>query len=399
MMKNTNNKKQITTARELQVCERTLNKWKPTAWNIVQIFEEYSDRSFSLKLFRDIIRTWHLNTPGSKYSESAIRGVLARFLKKGYLESFKSGGKKITTYYKLTPAGRKFFKKAMDYYRFDSSHTQRPLRRVLKGNSSHGVAGEEGYQVELALRPWREKIGFDSGWKENSRITKVWLDPFIIKNIRTAIGEEPIGRNRAKWMSVHSDSFKMQVSKIRTIQLWVHGPNWQKELSEWLQTVPNLQEHHMDLIWNKILERAKEIVVTREFHVTDPDLAKSNIYLFRGSGSWNWSAKDLNEVCQVPRRTRSRIHRDLERRRQCMCESRRTICSCSNVSAHLRKGTEQSNRSNGAEVCNKIGGVQEITRIQCRETIGPSRTTEFATHEFGSETLGRPTAAAIEGGF
>jgi len=133
------------------------------------------------------------------------------------------------------------------------------------------------FEQTIALKPWRDIVAVDSGWSENTRITKLHLDPFIIKNIRTAVGESPKGRNPAQWLSLRGKHFTMQVSKITTLQFWVRGKGWRDELRDWLQTVPNLEERHVDQVWNKLAESVKRTVTTREFRVNDPALSKSHI--------------------------------------------------------------------------------------------------------------------------
>ena len=356
-----------TKARELPISERASKRWSVTSKNIAIIFSEYPDAAFSAQDIYEIIRTWHLNTRGSKYSESAIRAVLMRFTRKGYLKAVKTGGKIVKLHYKATKKGHEIFSDFSKYRENGSSLDRGDLRRVLKAESSHV------HQIEVGLRPWRELIGFDSGWKENTRITKVWLDPFIIQNIRTAIDVPPIGGNPAEWLTVRGDFFTLQVSKMRTVQLWVKGPGWRDELSKWLEEVPNLQEHHMDVLWNKINERAKNVVTTREYHVTDPELSKSRIQLFRGGRPRGWTTKDINEVREISRRDGGRVHRGIEGCRQRLRQPGRSVRSGSNISAHLRTRAVKDQGLDAARIYREVqgarGGLQEDHRGLGAQTL------------------------------
>jgi len=267
--------------RERIISERALKRWSITARNLAAIFNELPDRTISLDQIYDWVRTWHLNEKIEKYSESAIRASLSRFCRDSLLlVKRRKLGRKISSDYTTTPLGREVFAEAL---RFFASWD--PTRPLIHGEQwgVHKVTIPEPTSRDMVvqLRSWREVLAMDSGWSENTRITKIRLDPFIIKNLRSATGEVPKGGNKAEWLSVRGQEFVMQVSKNTTIQLWIRGAGWRKDLAEWLQQVPNLEERHMDQIWNRIRDRLSQTTTTREYHVSEPKMTEGNVHLFR----------------------------------------------------------------------------------------------------------------------
>lgn len=351
--------------RERTLRERTLKKWGDNSWAVALLFTEHPDMGIPLHDIYKVVRSIYLNMESKSdedFTEKAVRAVLWRFAKDGYLRKRKPGGRRTNPVYYITDLGLVVFRDALEKrakWADEGSHSEFELVRLPSSMSSR--------QVDIGLRPWREIVGIDSGWQENTRITKVWLDPFIIQNLRRAISDQPNEDDPAEWISVQNEHFTLKVSKVRSVQLWVKSERWRDELQKWLETVPNLKNHHLDAFWNKVEDRAGNIVTTREFHVTDPRLSESRVHLFRGSRPRRWQPKDDNEVCQISRGIGGGILGASEGCGQRLHESCRAICSSSNLPAHLRTRIIQGHRAHEARVRPARKGTARRIREEAEE--------------------------------
>ena len=91
--------------RDRPLSDRPLKKWSVNTWNVAFVFCEFPEREFSQKELYHILRTWHLNNPGSDYSEDGIRAVLRRFTKKGYLIRRRLAGRRSAPLFRVTDHG------------------------------------------------------------------------------------------------------------------------------------------------------------------------------------------------------------------------------------------------------------------------------------------------------
>lgn len=282
-------------AREQPLSERAFKRWKQTSKNVAVIFNEYPDKSFTAEQIYDIIRTWHLNTEGSKYSESAIRAVLSRFTKKGYLKVLKTEDKRAKKRYMATAKGQEvfaFFSKCVDY---GSSHTEGALGQVPRTQIVEPEIGKtRERRYEIAFHSWNEIVAFNEGWPENRVLPTVRLPPFIIQQLRLMATRNQ--GTSAGWVWVYGKEFKIRIAKKQALQLYINKLGWKEELREWLTTVPNLKDEHLDIIWNKIAEVCKHQVVTYESHVPDSKIAAVRPDCFRESGPQRWIDTDHHGV-------------------------------------------------------------------------------------------------------
>ena len=280
--------------RDRPLSDRPLKKWSVNTWNVAFVFCEYPEREFSQKELYHILRTWHLNNPGSDYSEDGIRAVLRRFTKKGYLVHRRLAGKRSTPLFRVTDHGLEFFKTAMD--RRSVWTLERSLTMVDHGGVPWSISSdsEVKYKIEFTLRPWSEVVAWDHGWPENKRITKVYLDPWIVKQIRLVMDGPPT--SAGGWMWFRGKQVTMAVAKVRAIQLFVGDHTWKDELKEWLNEVPNLEDRHLDQIWNRIAERAQHLHLTREFHVVDPKISAVKPLFFRRDRSQRRRCTDHPQI-------------------------------------------------------------------------------------------------------
>ena len=303
--------------------DRPLKKWSVNTWNVAFVFCEYPKKEFSQKELYHILRTWHLNNPGSDYSEDGIRAVLRRFTKKGYLVRRQLAGRRSTPLFRVTDHGLEFFKTAMD--RRSVWTLDRSLTMVDHGGVPWSISSdsEVKYKIEFTVKPWSEVVAWEHGWPENKRITKVYLDPWIVKQIRLVMDGPP--KSAGGWLWYRGKQFKIAVAKVRAIQLFVGDHTWRDELKEWLNEVPNLEDRHLDQIWNRIAERAQHMTLTREYHVVDPKIAAAQPTFFRGDRSQRWQCTNQRQVRLLTSSkvlARSRVLRESSRRRRNVYELR-----------------------------------------------------------------------------
>ena len=280
---------------ERALSERALKKWSVNTWNVAYLFREFPKKEFSQKEIYHIIRTWHLNNPGSEYSRQGIRAVLGRFTKKGYLTRRRLAGRRSMPLYRATDRGFEVFDTAMDLrsiWNIESSLAMVDHGRVPWSISSDN---EVTYKIEFTVKPWSEVVAWEHGWPENKRITKIYLDPWIVKQIRLVMDGPP--KSAGGWLWYRGKQFKMAVAKVRAIQLFVGDHTWRDELKEWLDEVPSLEDRHLDQIWNRIAERAQHMTLTREFHVVDPKIAAAQPDFFREDKSQRRGSTDHPRIC------------------------------------------------------------------------------------------------------
>jgi len=280
---------------ERALTERALKRWSVNTWNIAYLFREFPKKEFSQKEVYHIIRTWHLNNPGSEYSRQGIRAVLGRFTKRNYLTRRRLAGRRSMPLYQVTDRGFQVFDTAMDLrsiWNIESSLAMVNHGRVPWSMSSDTEVKYK--KIEFTVRPWSEVVAWEHGWSENKRITRIYLDPWIVKQIRLVMDGVP--KSAAGWMWWRGKQVTMAVAKVRAIQLFVGEHTWKDELKNWLKEVPNLEDRHLDQIWNRIAERAQHMTITREFHVVDPKIAAVKPPFFREDRSQRWRTTDHHRI-------------------------------------------------------------------------------------------------------
>lgn len=227
-----------------------------------------------------------------------------------------------------------------------SLETFEPVERSL-GHSRHSrlllssepSAPAEESRVEVVLKSWHDVVAWDSGWPEQRRVTKIHLDPFIIYQVRNAVGGIPKGAGG--WLWYYGKQFKLAVSKHKAIQLFLGDHTWKEELKEFLTAVPNLEDVHLDRIWTKVAERCEHMNIVREFHVVDPGIAELKPHLFREDQSQRWGSTNYIGAELLSKRsdTSNRDWWHDQERRRCLSELRYPVHISSSFRTSISKET------------------------------------------------------------
>jgi len=231
--------------RELRVeppSERALKCWGEHRICVACIFAEYPERAWSRPEIYSLTRTWFVDNELTNYSENAVRTVLWRLKKKGYIKVVRS---RPVQYFRATTAGKVIFPAAKNFlvkYRKESSPTAERVDRLEPSSSPStpdifGLDGHEGVDelgeealIGLMVKEFSQIFG--RTWFEQGKIT-FKIDHWLANQVAKACSLKP--KTKRGSYREHEADFTLSIwPSTTTTILRPKRADAEKALVDWL---------------------------------------------------------------------------------------------------------------------------------------------------------------------